>query len=97
MSLDLNKNKKIEIDKTLNVELDDTLFKFIDVNDIGKHQTTLVGKPHNLIIDVIKRFCKNYVALGSLILIIIISLLCIIFPLTSPFSATSPISNVNNI
>ena len=92
-----SKQKENKIDKTLNVELNDALFKFIDANDVGKHQTTLVGKPRNLIIDIIKRFCKNYIALASLILIIIISLLCVIFPLTSPFSATDPISNVNNI
>ena len=92
-----SKQKENKIDKTLNVELNDALFKFIDANDVGKHQTTLVGKPRNLIIDIIKRFCKNYIALASLILIIIISLLCVIFPLTSPFSATDPISTVNNI
>ena len=92
-----SKQKQNKIDKTLNVELNDALFKFIDANDVGKHQTTLVGKPRNLIIDIIKRFCKNYIALASLILIIIISLLCVIFPLTSPFSATDPISTVNNI
>lgn len=96
MSLN-TQEKESKIDKTLNVELNDALFRFIDTNDVGKHQTTLVGKPHNLIIDIIKRFCKNYVALASLILIIIISLLCVIFPLISPFSATGPISNVNNI
>lgn len=92
----VNSNQKEnKIDKTLNIELNDALFKFIDANDVGKHQTTLVGKPRNLIIDIIKRFCKNYIALASLILIIIISLLCVIFPITSPFSATDPISNVN--
>lgn len=73
---------------TINVELNDALFKFIDAEETGKSSTTLVGKPRLLFFDIIKRFVKNYVALFSLALIILISLLCLIFPLVSPFSAT---------
>ncbi|MBR3348162.1 MAG: hypothetical protein IKG36_01975, partial [Mycoplasmataceae bacterium] len=67
----------------INVELNDALFKFIDAEETGKSSTSLVGKPRLLIVDIIKRFIKNYVALFALILIILISLLCLIFPLIS--------------
>lgn len=78
---------------TINVELNDALFKFIDAEETGKSSTSLVGKPRLLIIDIIKRFVKNYVALFSLILIILISLLCLIFPLISPFSSTKVLTD----
>ena len=90
-NLNKNNNSKQELltnTTTINVELNDALFKFIDAKDTGKSSTSLVGKPRLLIVDIIKRFIKNYVALFALILIILISLLCLIFPLISPFSAT---------
>lgn len=93
MSNSVNKN----FTKTLNVELDDTLFKFIDADEMNKHQPTLSGKPRLLIFDIIKRFCKNYVALISLIVIIILAIICLIIPLTSPFSATKPFSNAAQV
>lgn len=87
----------IDFTKTLNVELDDTLFKFIDVEETNKHQATLAGKPRLLIVDIIKRFCKNYVALISLIIILLLAITCLIIPFTSPFSATQPFSNASSI
>ncbi|MBD5423390.1 MAG: ABC transporter permease [Mycoplasma sp.] len=90
-------NENLNDLKTLNIELDDTLFKFIDANDAGKNQITLAGKPRLLIVDIVRRFCKNYVALTALIMIIIISFTCLIIPITSPFSATNPIANISNV
>ncbi len=81
--------------KTFDVELNDTLFKFIDAEDVGKVSTTLAGKPRILIVDIIKRFCKNYIALFSLILILGISITCLIIPAISPFSATNPIASID--
>lgn len=86
-----------DITKTLNVELDDALFKFIDADEMNKHQPTLSGKPRLLIFDIIKRFCKNYVALISLIVILVLAITCLIIPLTSPFSATKPFSTASSI
>lgn len=89
--------KNIDYTKTLNVELDDALFKFIDAEEASKHQATLAGKPRLLIVDIIKRFCKNYVALISLIIILILAITCLIIPFVSPFSATQPFSNASAI
>lgn len=93
----MNNSVNKDITKTLNVELDDTLFKFIDADEMNKHQPTLSGKPRLLILDIIKRFCKNYVALISLIVILILAITCLIIPLTSPFSATKPFSTASQI
>lgn len=98
-NLNQNENKQVSKDKTstFNLELNDTLFKFIDAEDFSKSQTTLAGKPRLLIVDIIKRFVKNYIALFSLILILGISLACVIIPAVSPFSATNQITNGANL
>ena len=61
-NLNKNNNSKQELltnTTTINVELNDALFKFIDAKDTGKSSTSLVGKPRLLIVDIIKRFIKN--------------------------------------
>ncbi len=91
----LNKNNNSNQTKTLNVEMNDALFKFIDASDPGKTITGLAGKPRILIVDIIKRFCKNYVALISLIVIIGIAIACLIIPAVSPYSATEPLTTID--
>ena len=82
---------------TLNVELNDALFKFIDADDLGKSATTIAGKPRLLIVDIIKRFCKNYIALFCLIIILGICFACVIIPAVSPFSATHQLNNIDQV
>lgn len=89
---DNNKNKQNDT-STLNIEFNDSLFKFIDPKDFGKVNATLSGKPRILILDIVKRYAKNYVALFSLIFVIGICLACLIIPIISPFSAVEPITN----
>lgn len=94
-SLNDSVKKNNNLTGTFNVELNDTLFKFVDANDVGKAATTLAGKPRLLIIDIIKRFCKNYISFFSLILILSISIACLIIPSVSPFGATTPLTNID--
>ena len=72
----------------LDAQLHDHLFKFVELSDAAR-ATSLVGKPKIAVIDIVKRFFKNYVAAVSLALVLIICLIAVIAPWTSPFSATA--------
>lgn len=84
-------------DDYITAELNDAMFKFASLEKEAKEATTIAGKPRSLLSDIVKRFCKNYIALISLILIIAILISCITIPAISPFGATAPISNANII
>ena len=79
---------------TLDVELNDQLFKFVELSDTIK-SSSLVGKPRIAIVDIFKRFFKNYVAVIALCVVLLIALIGLIAPLASPFSATEPASSAS--
>lgn len=72
---------------TFDVQMNDSLFKFVDIEDSNR-VASLVGKPRNSFLDIVKRFAKNYVAMASLLIILFIFATAIIVPIVSPFSAT---------
>ena len=53
---------------TFDAQMNDRLFQFVDLNETVR-STSLVGKPKNAFLDILKRFCKNYVALFSVVMV----------------------------
>lgn len=74
-----------------NKSFDPNLFKRVDINLI-KRNDQLIGKPTTNSIEIIKRLFQNKWAILFFLSIVVIVLLAIIVPLTSPFSAVTPVS-----
>lgn len=93
----MNKKQNLDKDKTLTTsfETKDELFKFVDLSEINNRSFSLTGKPTNFILEIIKRFCKNYVAVIALIIVLIICLFGLIAPAVSVYSSTKPASNIS--
>lgn len=81
-------------DKTFDLQMNDNLFRFIELSD-SNASSSLTGTPKNVFIDIVKRFCKNYVAVFSLMVILAISFIAVIVPAVSPYSSTKPASEVS--
>ena len=82
----LENKQKLET-ATFDAQMNDQLFQFVDLNETVR-STSLVGKPKNAFLDILKRFCKNYAALFSVVMVVSIALIGLIAPAVSPFSAT---------
>lgn len=89
-NLDIQKENRLDT-YTINLQMEDNLFKFVDIND-SLRMISLTGKPKIAIVDIIKRFCKNYIALISFFVVLIIVFFGLIAPLVSPYSAIKPAS-----
>lgn len=85
---------KLDNDNTIDVQMNDNLFKFIELSD-SNTSSSLTGTPKNVFIDIVKRFCKNYVAILSLLIILAISFIAVIVPAVSPYSSTKPASDAS--
>lgn len=81
-------------DKTFDLQMNDNLFRFIELSD-SNASSSLTGTPKNVFIDIVKRFCKNYVAVFSLMVILAISFIAVIVPAVSPYSSTKPALEVS--
>lgn len=72
--------------------IDDLLFKFVDIEENNRF-SSLTGRPRNTFVDILRRFCKNWVALISVFVILFILVTSIVVPLISPFSSTQAAFN----
>lgn len=86
----MNKNNESLISKNDN----ETLFNFVDINS-SKKIVSLTGSPKKAWKDIIVRFSKNWLALGSLFIILFIVAMSIFAPIASPYSAIDPASGVS--
>lgn len=91
-NIDLQKENQLDTN-TIDIQMNDNLFLFVDLNDSSRSNISLTGKPKIAFLDIIKRFCKNYVALISFFIVLIIAFIGLIAPLASQYSATKPASN----
>lgn len=85
-----SQEKDLQIEK--NVNLDDLLFKFVDIEEKNR-VSSLTGRPKNTFVDIFRRFCKNWVALISIIVVLSILVISIVVPIVSPFSSTKTAFN----
>lgn len=91
--IDIQQENKIR-PSLIDVQMNDDLFKFVELSD-SIRSISLTGKPKIAVLDIIKRFCKNYVAMVSLFIIVTICFFGLLAPIISPYSATKPASEVS--
>ncbi|AAT27936.1 ABC transporter permease [[Mycoplasma] mobile] len=87
----MNRN---DFNKKYNIKTDSNSFKFSTNNSVSLLQ--LVGKPKKNIIEIIKRYFSNPYSVIALSIFLIILLMAIIIPFTSPFAGDIPITNQSN-